>query len=194
MKNFRGQLILLLSGSIFLGILSSVITSFYFLEREELQDINNQTQQLEVHILNSFKEQENYFNFELGNQAYFINHHSSYLNNYERLLIKVHNQIGKLEGQKDLLNEPFQIKLQLIKDGIIKCDSIFKEIILLVKKRGFRDYGLEGEMRKNVHQLENVAELKLSDVLTLRRHEKDFIVRQDSIYIVKLLEKHREMV
>jgi len=193
LKNFRGQLILLLSGSIILGILSSLFTSHYFLKKEAIHDLNNQIRELEVLILNSFKEQENYFNFELGNENYFINHQSKYLNHYEKLIQEVHNQIGKIEGQNELLNPKATIQLQKIKADIIEYDSIFDEIVFLVKKRGFRDYGLEGEMRKNVHQLENVAELRLSDVLTLRRHEKDFIMRQDSLYIKKLLRKQLEM-
>lgn len=193
MKNFRSQLILLLSASIILGILSSVFTAHYFLKKDSINQLNHQIHNLEVLILNSFKEQENYFNFELSNQDYFISHQSKYLNQYQTISHDIFILFGKLEGEHDLLNQNALSQLQKIKRAIQEYDSIFKEIVSKVQQRGYKDYGLEGKMRENAHQLERVAALKLSDVLTLRRHEKDFILRQDSSYIDKFLEKQLEM-
>lgn len=53
--------------------------------------------------------------------------------------------------------------------------------------RGFKDYGLEGKMRSFAHQLERSAVLcSPSEILMLRRHEKDFFLRFESEYIQKL--------
>ena len=49
--------------------------------------------------------------------------------------------------------------------------------------RGFKDAGLEGSMRKYAHQLEQNKQVKLSEILTLRRWEKDYIIRHDSLSI-----------
>lgn len=43
--------------------------------------------------------------------------------------------------------------------------------------KGFEDYGLEGEMRKYAHWLENSGDIPKIEILQLRRHEKDYMIR-----------------
>lgn len=43
-------------------------------------------------------------------------------------------------------------------------------------------------MRDQAHLLENETALNLADVLTLRRHEKDFLLRKEKQYIDKFNE------
>ncbi|MCI0751352.1 MAG: GAF domain-containing protein, partial [Flammeovirgaceae bacterium] len=53
----------------------------------------------------------------------------------------------------------------------------------LLKKRGFKDFGLEGSLRAAIHQIENSSlDYDRSTMLTLRRHEKDFFLRKDLKY------------
>jgi signal transduction histidine kinase len=64
-------------------------------------------------------------------------------------------------------------------------DSTFKILVDKITVRGFKDFGLEGSMREQAHLLEQEGDLNLSDVLTLRRHEKDFLLRKEKQYIDK---------
>lgn len=52
-----------------------------------------------------------------------------------------------------------------------------------LKERGFKDYGLEGSLRRAIHKIEN-GNLKVdkAQLLTLRRNEKDFFLRRDMKY------------
>lgn len=50
-------------------------------------------------------------------------------------------------------------------------------------KRGYVDYGVEGDMRKAIHSIEDSGSLPIGDILQLRRHEKDFLLRYDSLYV-----------
>lgn len=60
-------------------------------------------------------------------------------------------------------------------------------LIQELRKRGFRNEGLEGKMRSQVHSLESLSDkIDKADILTLRRHEKDFIIRKDKSYEKKL--------
>ncbi len=66
-------------------------------------------------------------------------------------------------------------------------DSLQQKIIQLQRRRGFKDEGLEGRMRENVHSLENFNDVfNLSDILSLRRHEKDYFMRDDLMYVKAL--------
>lgn len=73
------------------------------------------------------------------------------------------------------------IQLKLAK---LKIDN--DSIITYLSRRGFRDFGLEGNMRSFIHQLENVEVISLSENLSLRRREKDYFLRDDHQY-AKLL-------
>ncbi len=63
-------------------------------------------------------------------------------------------------------------------------------IALEVHKKGFKDYGLIGQMRNEIHQFEEIitkqqnADYKIH-MLMLRRHEKDYLLRKDTKYLEK---------
>ncbi|MFN0048119.1 MAG: GAF domain-containing protein [Cytophagales bacterium] len=62
----------------------------------------------------------------------------------------------------------------------------FYQIADLFKQKGFKDLGLEGEMRNAIHFIENhEAPIDLEYLLMLRRHEKDFLLRKDNKYVEK---------
>ena len=52
----------------------------------------------------------------------------------------------------------------------------------LYYKKGFEDYGQEGEMRVYAHWIENYSSIPKSNILQLRRHEKDFMLRGRAEY------------
>lgn len=44
-------------------------------------------------------------------------------------------------------------------------------------KKGFQNYGIEGEMRQYAHWIENTNAIPKIEILQLRRHEKDYMLR-----------------
>lgn len=71
--------------------------------------------------------------------------------------------------------------------SVNRYKSAFDDLRKLLYTRGFKDHGLEGEMRSYVHDLQNCesAEEKVF-AFSLRRHEKDFALRKDMSYTSKL--------
>lgn len=65
-------------------------------------------------------------------------------------------------------------------------NKINQQVLMLsgyLKDRGFKDFGLEGELRKAIHEVDKYNHvLDRADILTLRRHEKDFFLRKDLKY------------
>jgi signal transduction histidine kinase len=61
----------------------------------------------------------------------------------------------------------------------------FMAYVVGIRKRGFWGYGLLGEMRGLAHNLESSQRLDRADVLQLRRHEKDYLLRRDTSYYVQ---------
>ncbi len=70
-----------------------------------------------------------------------------------------------------------------INQSLMIIHSEFDSLKNYLKERGFKDYGLEGSLRKAVHQIENSnVNFDKAQLLTLRRNEKDFFLRRDLKY------------
>jgi serine phosphatase RsbU (regulator of sigma subunit) len=111
-------------------------------------------------------------------------------------LIEHQNRLSNIQSSLTWLKDIPEIKSSLLKndldwlrDNFQKYKVVFAELRAKMQERGFKSYGIEGKMRENIHSLEN-AGLNPVKVLTIRRHEKDFMLRKQSEY----LQKHKEIV
>ncbi len=69
-----------------------------------------------------------------------------------------------------------------IKNNRLYCE----QLSTLFQEKGFKDLGLEGKMRSAIHDIEHYpVRVNMENLLTLRRHEKDFLLRKDEAYINK---------
>jgi methyl-accepting chemotaxis protein len=78
----------------------------------------------------------------------------------------------------------YENRVEAIFNELLEFEREFNLVVGLVKQKGFKNLGLEGRMRQAIHQIEQVpldnARLRM---LTLRRHEKDFLLRKDPDYV-----------
>ena len=81
--------------------------------------------------------------------------------------------------------------LTSIEIDLASYQELFIELASLLYLRGFQDYGLIGEMREEVHELEQLVDDSVLqvDLLMLRRHEKDYIIRNQAQYVDALAER-----
>ncbi len=61
-------------------------------------------------------------------------------------------------------------------------------------KRGFRDHGVEGQMRVYAHILQESSLIPEVEILSLRRHEKDFLLRNDKLYVDKFNQRAQNIL
>lgn len=60
--------------------------------------------------------------------------------------------------------------------------------------KGFEDYGLEGKMRSYAHWIENSGNVPKIEILQLRRHEKDYMIRGKIEYADLFLHKADSLI
>ncbi|MFA0964608.1 GAF domain-containing protein [Roseivirga sp. BDSF3-8] len=84
-------------------------------------------------------------------------------------------------------------ELSKVESSFKRYESVFARLVNAYHMRGFKDHGLEGEMREYVHALQQCEspEEKVF-AYSLRRHEKDFMLRRDERYVDKLRSKAEE--
>ncbi|MEL6256559.1 MAG: histidine kinase dimerization/phospho-acceptor domain-containing protein, partial [Bacteroidota bacterium] len=106
------------------------------------------------------------------------------------------NAISQLNYLKSKLIEAESLhasRIDVLVEQIVKHNRLFDNFQDTLLLRGFKNYGVVGRMRDYVHYLEKKNEIPLSDVLSLRRHEKDYLIRHDEKYAVKLRGKVSEI-
>lgn len=167
-------------------ILVLAIVSLYTLDRTlQIARINTDVNQLEIFTLNLIKSDNDFFNVEMINKGYFKSRSSAFLTKRDSLNREISAKISDLRKQG--LNKAYTIDYTLhsIDSTLSLYNSKFNTLESLLFKKGFKDYGLEGQMREHAHKLEEAdLGLDISKVLYLRRHEKDFFLRHDTSYLV----------
>jgi serine phosphatase RsbU (regulator of sigma subunit) len=145
------------------------------------------TQEIEAFkslILQGSRIQSDFLTYDLIDNRFFLNEGSENLFLFE--------QLGAVEVEKvkELRSHPVAKKGDILQ----RLDSIdlmtkkirrdFNELVQSALITGFEDFGTTGEMREYAHRLEDEFNhlIPTSDLLMLRRHEKDFIIRKKDKY------------
>lgn len=141
---------------------------------EEVQSIDR----FEAHFLKD----------EIVKESFYEKQQSDYLPLRKNAVNNIYKEINILEENKKIKSFQAKKDLDLLVENLQSHEKQFKKIYDLVIYRGFKNYGIEGEMRKSIRQLEIIAEknnISLIKILMLRRHEKDFIIRKEPQYVHK---------
>jgi len=106
-----------------------------------------------------------------------------------KLLVTTQGILEEINIQADALLRFSQIDqswLDSVKTEVKNYAKNFTFLASEMQKKGFKDFGIEGDMREVIHAVEN-APINYDKyyMLMLRRHEKDFLMRKDLKYLDK---------
>jgi class 3 adenylate cyclase/HAMP domain-containing protein len=156
---------------------------FAFIERRsKIETTAAYVQKSHLYFLKYVKSQQDFFGYDAKNESFFENNQSVYLDScsrhFDSLLFYIGNasSFGASEFEFDDEINDFRTKSN-------EVDSIFRHLVGLVYIRGYKNINLIGDMRDDAHWLENTPEVDKESLLTLRRHEKDYIIRNEDLYV-----------
>jgi signal transduction histidine kinase/CheY-like chemotaxis protein/methyl-accepting chemotaxis protein len=94
----------------------------------------------------------------------------------------------QFEDHQEDLNTIMQVE-----HSVDQYKTKFITVVDLLEQRGFQDTGLEGQFRQRVHAIEQALQAQpqaqlIIDMLTMRRHEKDYLLRTQEEYVDQLHE------
>ncbi|GAA5041338.1 hypothetical protein GCM10011506_42940 [Marivirga lumbricoides] len=177
-------------GRIFLGFLLIILLSLiifllnysYLVRIDSIRKTERELNNIELKTLRVIKLDNDFLDIESINASYFETRESVFLDKRDSLMSQLFDELTTQQNQN---SDYFSIRngLRIISATLETYNSKFRVLADNVYQRGFKDYGLEGEMREYAHQLEDQESVDLSLVLSLRRHEKDFFLRNDQAYI-----------
>lgn len=177
----------MLSGFLFLTLLIicvAAVSLFILNKTSEVASIHGRISQLQISTLSLIKTDNDFFDLETINNSYFETHESIFLNRRDSLKIRIQSGMDYIfhESKNGVI-----ASLTVIDSLFNQYDIKFKLLENLLYAKGFKDFGLEGQMRLHAHKLEE-SQFKVSmlSVLSLRRNEKDFFLRHDLMYVTSL--------
>lgn len=131
---------------------------------------------------------ENYINYQnfiihgYKEERFYTIDNQPDIDNYLKNLTTNLSGLQKLAVSSEDFNLNTDRRFILIKRDYKKLITLSDSARTAIRYRGFKDFGLEGKMRTSAHQIENLSKISRATILQLRRHEKDFLLRGDTIY------------
>ncbi|MBI9061666.1 MAG: hypothetical protein JEZ14_06730 [Marinilabiliaceae bacterium] len=166
-------------------ILIGVMTYNAFEKVDQLHDIMFKTDEINENMLNLRKNEKDFLMRDVINPEYFETGQSKYLKAFREVMDRTKEIIKELKKDEYVQSFGLEESLVLLDKNFTVYDDRFDELVVSITKRGFKDYGLIGEMREAIHGVDAFYEDAVfiaEEVLLLRKHEKDYLLRSDIFY------------
>jgi len=180
-----------IKGRILLAFLALclLLTPFLFFSYRSLLKINNEKyfrEQLADFNINRLKAVNTFsqiLEHDTKIDSFYINDNTENLTLYRNYISSAEKILTSIDppdnGSQDILRR----RLANSAEKLTMLETDINKILDLQKQRGFKNFGIEGKMRSNIHQLEHEAKgISLVENLSIRRREKDFFLRDDMVY------------
>ena len=123
--------------------------------------------------------------------------YANYVTPLQASVAEIHQHIDELTALAPVVEQDrgataraqYEADLATLDDSIDLYEQNFLNTVQLLKEKGFKDTGLEGQFRTDVHNIEDriIGREDLDPLvitmLTIRRHEKDYLLRGEQTYI-----------
>lgn len=184
-NTIRAQLLLILLLFIAVTLVASITLFNYFEKnKDSLSDITQKAERVHLLLLKDINISHDFIENETISPAFFITGKSKLSLQHDSIWKKIDLELDDLYKLQSKYNFGLGDSIAHVKSKFTMYKFLTEEIIKKILIRGFKDYGVEGKMRIFAHELENYKnEIGLINILQLRRHEKDFIIRQEDHYI-----------
>ncbi len=167
----------ILAASLFLiGTLANV----YLQDVIKIRDFDDKIENLHLLSHELYLTDQNFFTFATVSPAFYQSGSSLELQQHDSLRTLITQERRDIAT---LLRHTPQAQQQITIDSLFEVyDATLDQAFRIIRTRGFKDYGLEGNMRQHAHWLEDSSK-NAADILMLRRHEKDYFLRNDLAYV-----------
>jgi len=179
---------LLVTGGVtilFIIVLSTIIMTYYLYKNFTANKIHTIADRIERQVFLARIAENKFVQNDLNNTVFYDTGTSKYLEENKTHIANVQVEILNLI---ELWSGTKERQAKEILELSDKYSFLFSEIVKIYFKIGFKDWGLFGEWRQAIHNVEiavsqkNHTELH-ETILQLRRLEKDYLLRGDVNYL-----------
>ena len=185
-KNIFIKFLIIGWSSILLIVLPSFLIMSYFFYKAEFADrIHAMTDSIIIQMLNARIAEKNFILRDLQNGSFYNAGISGNLQVHQRFTENAQEKIGYLIQWQPVKERKSADRLMQL---VNEYNQIFTELVNTYQKIGFKDWGLLGQWRRAIHEVEaQITAMNRTDMqeslLQLRRLEKDYLLRGDEAYL-----------
>ncbi len=160
-------------------------------KKQGLIDLKKELYKIESDINLSGVAANQFLFWDTKDTPFYINGSSDNITNFHASISKTKEDVIALKESSGLRNAEIKEKLSQIEDDLDKLVVLFEQTKQVMLKKGYYNYGIVGEFRSIAHDLEenNTGIISMDNLLMLRRHEKDYLLRSDVSYVRKFVNR-----
>ena len=179
-KSLRLKLLIQFGILIALSSILMGVTIYTFKKMSEYNEVKTITHDLSTTLLQIRKCEKDFLLQDLTNEVFFQTGKSKFITKFDEHSKTAIEQLQVLENSNAIQKINFVDSIQLAEKYLQEYAAIFHKMTDAYRVKGYKDWGHEGELRASIHSIEegNFAYDKVL-LLTLRRFEKDFLLRKD---------------
>ncbi|MBL0744812.1 ATP-binding protein [Chryseolinea lacunae] len=164
-------------------VIISALSYHYLARNKSIYDLTKKIENERTQIQRLLKLDLDFLRFETINQEFYRTSQSNILQERDSVFDLILQENILLSNTLAELSPEVHSLFDSINHVLKTYNGTFVAIKDKIIYRGFKDYGVEGRMRKFAHELEKHTEdISMVEVLSLRRHEKDYFLRKEKSY------------
>jgi methyl-accepting chemotaxis protein len=188
---FRFALLTILLITTFSGI--GIYTHFALRNIKRNNAIENKIYELESLMLQMRRSEKDFLARAVSDPTFYTTRNSKYVTKLNSNMLVATSICEELANSPFIRKNDMRLMVDSIQQSLSNYHQLFKQIKDNVLVKGYKDYGLVGEMRQVIHEIETTLKQYHDDQLMVfmlmsRRHEKDFLLRHDLKYKGKFLD------
>jgi len=162
------------------------------MQLSKLNQITKESGELSNAMLKLRKSEKDFLLRETSNETFYETKTSKYLDSFAETVEIYIDEVERLDNNELIRKMNLNDQMNKLAVNIMDYKRHFEHLVDMTTIRGYKDYGEIGQMRQAVRDVEQVGIKTLKDdalraqILMLRRHEKDYLLRRDTIYADKL--------
>ncbi|AHM62626.1 histidine kinase hamp region domain protein [Flammeovirgaceae bacterium 311] len=160
------------------------------------EELKSKIDEMVTHFAEARKQEKDFILYDRKEVAFLEDGKSESLQKHIYAIGNIQQLIQQIKISEELAEEDeLYEKISALASAVSAYEQTFSGLVKAYKIRGFKDHGMEGDMREVIHQLQECRSKEEQwFALMLRRHEKDFFIRHDPKYIETLHKRVQDFI
>ena len=194
LKSLRYRLLAWFLAIVLLTVALIVPCNYIYKSQEKsIGHVTQQISSLHIDFLNDTRAVNDFLLVEPTNADFFTKGDNPYLNDHLRRSADILKNLDNIQNLKHIRAFGITRDIGILKKNLGQYNLLLDSLVYLVYKRGYKNYGLEGELYDYDAMLETSAGINNRDVYLLRKIENDYFFNADTASIDKLLRVTADM-
>lgn len=163
------------------------VTNYNLKNTFKQYDLLGKIDKINLYELELRKNEKDFILKETSNISFYKKEQSLYLDSINDILDNVQKELSYLKQNGIITDLNLYQNVNHLENEFTNYRRNFNKLKTEIIQKGFKDFGLVGQMRDQIHSVETIVDkqnnlLYSKMMLTLRRHEKDYLLRKDLKY------------